>query len=142
MRNHLSSEKLRARMGTDLFVYHGYAALHVGGAWRKVSPAFNAELCARFGVPPLEFDGRSDALLHAYDGEGRQHMEYLTDHGTFSGVPFDAMLAAFQAALDAGTAVADQALDAIRQNVRRYSIGDFLPTPSERDALLRLLVLL
>lgn len=96
VRNHLSSEKLRARMGSDVFVYHGYAALHVGGAWRKVSPAFNAELCARFGVPPLEFDGRSDALLHAYDGEGRRHMEYLTDHGTFSGVPFDAMFAAFK----------------------------------------------
>jgi len=95
VRNHLSTERLRERMGTDLFVYHGYAALHVGGEWRKVSPAFNRELCARFGVPPLDFDGRSDALLHAYDGEGRRHMEYVADHGTFDGVPFDAMLAAF-----------------------------------------------
>jgi transglutaminase-like putative cysteine protease len=95
VRNHLSSEKLRARMGTDVFVYHGYTALHVEGAWRKVSPAFNAGLCARFGVPPLEFDGHTDALLHAYDGEGRRHMEYLTDHGTFSGVPFEAMFDAF-----------------------------------------------
>ena len=97
VRNHLSTERLRERMGTDLFVYHGYVALHVGGAWRKVSPAFNAELCARFGVPPLEFDGRSDALLHAYDGAGRRHMEYVADHGTFDDVPFDAMLAAFEA---------------------------------------------
>jgi transglutaminase-like putative cysteine protease len=97
VRNHLSSEKLRARMGTDLFVYHGYAALHVGGEWRKTSPAFNAELCARHGVPALEFDGRSDALLHAYDGEGRRHMEYVTDHGTWTSVPFDEMYAAFQA---------------------------------------------
>ena len=95
VRNHLSSEKLRASMGSDLFVYHGYVALHVEGAWRKVSPAFNAELCARFGVPPLEFDGRSDALLHAYDGAGRRHMEYVNDRGTWSGVPLDAMLATF-----------------------------------------------
>lgn len=100
VRNHLSTERLRERMGTDLFVYHGYAALHVGGAWRKVSPAFNAELCARFGVPPLDFDGRSDALLHAYDGQGRRHMEYVTDHGTFDDVPFDAMFAAFETTYD------------------------------------------
>ena len=98
VRNHLSTERLREQMGTDLFVYHGYVALHVGGEWRKVSPAFNAELCARFGVPPLEFDGRSDALLHAYDGEGRRHMEYVTDHGTWDGIPFEDMLGAFRAA--------------------------------------------
>jgi [protein-PII] uridylyltransferase len=49
-------------------------------------------------------------------------------------------LGAFQAALDADTPVADQALDTIRQNVHRCSIGDFLPTPAERDAMLRLLV--
>ena len=96
VRNHLSSEKLRARMGTDVFVFHGYVSLHVGGDWRKVSPAFNAELCARFGVPPLEFDGRSDALLHAYDGEGRRHMEYIADHGTWTDVPFDVMFGAFR----------------------------------------------
>jgi len=95
VRNHLSSEKLRARMGTDLFVFHGYVALHVGGDWRKASPAFNATLCERFGTPPLEFDGRSDALLHAYDGSGRRHMEYVRDHGTWTDVPLDAMLAAF-----------------------------------------------
>ncbi len=96
VRNHLSSEKLRAAMGTDLFVYHGYVALHVGGDWRKVSPAFNATLCERFGVEPLEFDGRSDALLHAFDGQGRRHMEYVNDRGTWTDVPFDDMWAAFK----------------------------------------------
>ena len=95
VRNHLSSEKLRARMGTDLFVFHGYAALHVGGAWRKTSPAFNRELCERFGVPALEFDGRSDALLHAYDGSGRRHMEYVNDRGTWTDVPFAELQKAF-----------------------------------------------
>src|SRR4051794_11778559 len=102
VRNHLQSERLRERMGTDLFVYHGYVALHVGGAWRKVSPAFNRELCVRFGVEPLEFDGTSDALLHAHDGEGRRHMEYVTDHGTFTAIPFDDMYAAFQASYGGG----------------------------------------
>lgn len=96
VRNHLTSEKLRETMGSDLFVFHGYASLHVNGGWRKASPAFNAELCARFGVPALEFDGRADALLHAYDGAGRRHMEYVNDRGTWTGVPFAAMIAAFK----------------------------------------------
>src|SRR3954469_15954034 len=40
VRNHLQSQRLRERMGTDLFVYHGYVALHVNDTWLKVSPAF------------------------------------------------------------------------------------------------------
>ena len=88
VRNHLQTERLAERMGTDEFVYHGYTTLFVGEAWRKASPAFNAELCERSGVPPLEFDGRSDALLHAFDGDGGRYMEYLTDHGTYAELPY------------------------------------------------------
>jgi transglutaminase-like putative cysteine protease len=96
VRNHLASEKLRARMGTDLFVFHGYADLFLENAWRKATPAFNRELCTRFGVPPLEFDGRADAMLHAFDGAGRRHMEYVRDRGTFLDLPFDEMQNAFR----------------------------------------------
>jgi transglutaminase-like putative cysteine protease len=95
VRNHLASDKLRAAMGTDLFVYHGYAALRIDGVVRKASPAFNAELCARFGVPPLEFDGSADALLHAYDGEGRRHMEYVRERGLYDDLPLEEMLQAY-----------------------------------------------
>ena len=95
VRNHLSSEKLISRMGTDLFVFHGYVMLYVNGQWYKVSPAFNAELCERFGVSPLDFDGSSDALLHAYDGEGRRHMEYVRDRGTYPDLPFDEIMSTF-----------------------------------------------
>ncbi len=98
VRNHLQSERLAALMGTDLFVYHGYSVLYVGEAWRKASPAFNAGLCARFGVAPLDFDGSSDALLHAYTGDGRRHMEYVTDHGTRADLPLDEVLGAIRAA--------------------------------------------
>jgi transglutaminase-like putative cysteine protease len=96
VRNHRTSEKLRARMGTDLFVFHGYTELHLGGAWRKATPAFNRELCERVGVAPLEFDGRTDALLHAFDREGRRHMEYVRDRGTFADLPFAEMLRVFR----------------------------------------------
>jgi transglutaminase-like putative cysteine protease len=101
VRNHLQSERLRAVMGTDLFLYHGYSVLFVDGAWRKASPAFNRELCARFGVPPLEFDGTRDALLHAYTGDGARHMEYVRDHGTRPDLPFTEIMAAYATAYPA-----------------------------------------
>lgn len=97
VRNHLQSERLLAAMGTDLFVYHGYCAVWVGGHWRKASPAFNRELCERFGVAPLDFDGTADALLHPYTGSGDRHMEYVHDHGTFGDLPFEQIMTAYAA---------------------------------------------
>lgn len=110
VRNHLQTERLREQMGTDLFVWHGYATLWIDGAWRKASPAFNRELCERFGVEPLDFDGSSDALLHQFSGDGSRYMEYVTDHGMFEDLPLDLLLGELRAAypkltaLDAGVA--------------------------------------
>lgn len=95
VRNHLSSPRLDALLGTDLFAFHGYTALWLDGAWRKATPAFNDTLCARFGVEPLTFDGREDALLHAYTGDGRRHMEYVRDRGIFVDLPYEQMCATF-----------------------------------------------
>ena len=87
VRNHLTTEKLRASMGTDIFTWHGYTEVHVDGAWRKATPTFNATLCAKVGVHPLDFDGHSDALLHPFDGTGRIYMQYVRDHGAYFDVP-------------------------------------------------------
>lgn len=95
VRNHLTSEKLSASMGTDLFTWHGYAELLLNGSWFKVSSAFNIELCDRFGVKVLEFDGTEDALMHAYDKSGQRHMEYVKEHGSFTDLPLDLILADF-----------------------------------------------
>ena len=102
VRNHLTSPKLTAAMGTDVFHWHGYAVLTVDGTARKVSPAFNASLCERFGTPPLTFDGTADALLHASDGEGRRHMEYVAHHGVHDDLPFDQLVAAMHDAYGDG----------------------------------------
>jgi transglutaminase-like putative cysteine protease len=85
--NHLSSERLREKMGTNYFAWHGFTEVRLDGRWVKASPTFNATLCARFGVAPLEFDGATDALLQAYDGGGRAFMRYETLHGAFYDVP-------------------------------------------------------
>jgi transglutaminase-like putative cysteine protease len=96
VRNHLATPKLREVMGTDLFVYHGYVELYLEDGWVKATPAFDRGLCARFGVQPLEFDGRADSLFHAYDVAGRRHMEYVRDRGAFADVPVADIMAAFQ----------------------------------------------
>jgi transglutaminase-like putative cysteine protease len=95
VRNHLQSEKLRESMGTDLFVFHGYAEMWIEDGWRKASSAFNKDLCERFGTKVLEFDGINDALMHPFDESGNRHMEYVNDRGSFVDMPLDEMLATF-----------------------------------------------
>lgn len=92
VRNHLNSPKLAEMMGTDVFIYHGYVKLWLGEESFKVTPAFNMELCERFGVKPLIFDGRSDALFHEFDADGRRHMEYVREHGVFADPPIREIL--------------------------------------------------
>lgn len=91
--NHLSSEKLREKMGTNYFAWHGFTEVFLDGRWVKASPTFNSTLCARFGVAPLDFDGGSDALLQAYDGAGRTFMKYEVLHGAFHDVPAKFLIA-------------------------------------------------
>jgi transglutaminase-like putative cysteine protease len=96
VRNHLSSPRLTEYMGSDVYVWHSYTDILIDGTWVKATPAFNSELCRRLGLEPLEFDGRSDSLLHPYDRSGRLYMQYLNDRGAFADVPYDAIMAAFR----------------------------------------------
>lgn len=89
VRNHLATPRLLEMMGTDVFYYHGYTELRLDDRWVKATPAFNVELCARFGVAPLEFDGRNDSVFHPYDTGGRRHMEYVNDRGTRADMPIE-----------------------------------------------------
>lgn len=114
VRNHLASEKLRAAMGTDLFTYHGYVELWIDGRPVKASPAFNASLCARFGVPPLELEDGRDALLQAYDGSGRRYMEYVRERGMFLDVPLDEILHSFAEVYGRRQVISDGDDDAFR----------------------------
>lgn len=96
VRNHLQSQRLREKMGTDLFVCHGFTELYLDDRWLKATPTFNVELCERFGVAPLDFDGSADALLHEVDGDGRRHMEYVRYRGAFTDLPLAWLVAMLQ----------------------------------------------
>ncbi len=96
VRNHLSTPKLTELVGGDVYAWHSYTELHLRGRWVKATPAFNLELCQRFGVHALEFDGRADSLLQEYDTGGRRHMEYLRERGHFPDVPYAEIIDCFE----------------------------------------------
>ena len=95
VRNHLSTARMRARMKTDTFSWHGYTSIFLNGKWVKATPAFNIELCRRFQLRPLDFDGISDSIYHPFDLLGNKHMEYLRYHGEYADVPLAEMAQTF-----------------------------------------------
>lgn len=97
VRNHLSTERMRQTMKTDLFVWHGYTEIFIDGAWRKATPAFNLSLCQKFGLHPLDFDGVHDSTYHPSDQAGNRHMEYVHQRGRFDDLPLDAIIESFRA---------------------------------------------
>ncbi|CAG1019840.1 hypothetical protein BURC_04758 [Burkholderiaceae bacterium] len=118
VRNHLSTERMRRAMQTDLFIWHGFAELWLDGGWIKATPAFNNDLCERFGLLPLEWDGRSDSLYHPFDCEGRRHMEYVSERGSFDDMPLERIVNDFARTYPAweGLAAAGVSFDAdVRQ---------------------------
>ncbi len=101
VKNHLASPKLLEQVGSDLFAFHGYSLFWLPAGrdgearWVKATCAFNVEMCTRFGVKPLEFDGGADSLYHDFDVEGRRHMEYVRERGEFLEFPWDEMRRVF-----------------------------------------------
>jgi len=98
VRNHLATPRLLELVGTDLFIFHGIAELRLGDRWVKATPTFNLTLCQKFGIRPLEFDGRGDAVLHPFDQSGRRHMEYVNERGSYADVPVEIIMPAMLAA--------------------------------------------
>jgi transglutaminase-like putative cysteine protease len=89
VRNHLATPNLIEKNGGDVFFWHSFAEILIEGAWIKATPAFNLTLCERFGVLPLEWDGRTDSVFHPFDAQDRRHMEYVQQRGSFTDVPFE-----------------------------------------------------
>ena len=98
VRNHLATKQLIDFLGSNVFVYHGFVEFHLEGKWVKATPAFNRELCEKHQVEPLEFNGREDSLFHPYNQENRKYMEYVKYHGTYSDIPVETIVAAWNEA--------------------------------------------
>ena len=96
VRNHLATRQLLEFLGTDLFVYHGFTEFHLEGKWVKATPAFNAELCRRHGVEPLEFNGREDSIFQPYNSDNRKYMEYVEFLGSYPDIPVAEIVEGFE----------------------------------------------
>jgi transglutaminase-like putative cysteine protease len=111
VRNHLSTARMREVMQTDLFCWHGYASIHLDGVWLKATPAFNVELCERFNLRTLEFDGRSDAIYHPFDRDGNRHMEYVRYRGEFDDAPITLIEETFRQEYPSASSLKDADFD-------------------------------
>jgi transglutaminase-like putative cysteine protease len=94
--NHLSTARMRQMMRSEIFYWHGYTSMYLDEQWVKATPAFNLELCRKFNLLPLEFDGRSNSLFHPFDAVGNRHMEYVRNRGEYADTPLDSMVATFR----------------------------------------------
>ncbi len=92
VKNHIAVEKLIEKLGTNELSPHGMVDVFLNGKWLKASPAFNATLCERCNVAPLDFDGLNDSVFQEYNRDGQEFMEYLEDYGHFEDLPFDFIL--------------------------------------------------
>ena len=96
VRNHLSTERMRQTMKTDLFIWHGYADIWLDGQWVKATPAFNLSLCGaiRPVAPGIRWVQRFD--LPPFDSAGNRHMEYVRQRGAFDDLPLAQIVADFE----------------------------------------------
>ena len=95
IRNYQTPDKLKNRIGTNIFLYHGFTDLYLNGKWIKVTPAFNKELCEKFGYKTVKFDGINDAILPEKTINGQKYVEYLKDRGTTHDLPFKEIFKTF-----------------------------------------------
>ena len=91
IRNYKISEKQLKIMNTDIFIYHGYTDLFINNKWVKATPAFNKELCEKFELPTVEFDGKNDAVLSTHTLKDEKYIEYINDRGAEIDFPFEKM---------------------------------------------------
>ncbi|HAT70059.1 MULTISPECIES: transglutaminase domain-containing protein [Croceibacter] len=92
VKNHIAVERLEEKFGTNELTPHGMVNVFLNNEWLKMSPAFNATLCEKFNVEPLEFDGYTNSYLQQYNTQGDLFMEYLEDYGHFNDVPLKFMI--------------------------------------------------
>lgn len=96
VKNHITTERMRKFVGSDIMPWHCYTELFLERKWVKATPAFDLKLCEKFRIKPLEFNGREDSIFHPFTEDGKKHMEYIQDRGIYADVPLAQILETFK----------------------------------------------
>ncbi|WP_299709364.1 transglutaminase family protein [uncultured Tenacibaculum sp.] len=94
--NHIAIEELIEKLGSNEIAPHGLTEVFYNGNWVKCSPAFNKELCDKFQVDVLDFNGSEDSVFQEFNNKDQKFMTYLEDYGSFEDVPLDFIKKTFQ----------------------------------------------
>ena len=85
--NHMTSESLKERMGSNIFIFHGFTELYIGGKWVEANCAFDKDLCLRKNFPAVDFDGVKDGLFASTNKDGEPFVDYIKDRGVYNDCP-------------------------------------------------------
>lgn len=88
IRNHKVPEHVYQMIGTNTFPRHGYNQFFLNGRWLSAAATFDARLCENSGLPTVEFDAGSDAVLPEKDLKGEPYIEYIEKFPPTEDLPF------------------------------------------------------
>ncbi len=89
IRNHRVPAHIVQQLKGNIFPRHGYNQFFLNGKWVSAAATFDKGLCEKNGLPTVEFDGRTDAILPERDLKGRPYIEYIEKFPSKDGLPFD-----------------------------------------------------
>ena len=89
IKNHKLPAHIFEMMGTSTFPRHGYNQFFLNGRWVSAAATFDKVLCEKNGLPTVEFDGKTDAILPEKDLKGAPYIEYIEKFPPKGDLPFD-----------------------------------------------------
>ena len=89
IKNHKVPDHVFQVFKVNIFPRHGYNQFFLNGRWVSVAATFDKTLCEKNGLPPVEFDGKRDAVLPDKDLRGEPYIEYVERFPHRQDLPFD-----------------------------------------------------
>jgi transglutaminase-like putative cysteine protease len=89
IKNHKIPDHVAKMFPTTIFPRHGYNQFFLNGKWVNAAATFDKALCEKNGLPTVEFDGKTDAILPEKDLKGAPYIEYVEKFSPKEDLPFD-----------------------------------------------------
>ncbi|MEJ2586458.1 MAG: transglutaminase-like domain-containing protein [Deltaproteobacteria bacterium] len=87
--NHRVPRHIVEKLGVNTFPRHGYNQFFLNGRWVSAAATFDKDLCRKNGLPVVEFDGKTDAILPEKDLRGRPYIGYIEKFPPKADLPFE-----------------------------------------------------